>query len=269
LDPAKAILFRQSDIPEIPELMWILGTVVPMSHLERAHSYKDKLARGQSPDFGLFAYPVLMAADILLYGSDVVPVGKDQIQHIEFARDWATRFNVTFVKGYDPMEPAGAKGSPPGILKLPSYRVQASTAVLPGVDGQKMSKSYGNTIDLFGDEKEIKKKIMSIKTDSAPVEAPKPVEGSALYQLLSVMAPEGEFAALDQAWREGGKGYGDFKKKLLEYFHATFDGARQKREELSRDPAELERILLAGAEKARERAAPIMGAVRRAVGLRR
>lgn len=268
LDPTKATLFLQSDVPEIVELYWILGTVVPMANLERAHSYKDKIARGVSPDFGLFAYPVLMAADILLYGSDVVPVGKDQIQHVEFARDWATKFNVTYVKGYDPQDPDGKEGHPPGILKLPAFRVQESTAVVPGVDGQKMSKSYNNTIDLFGDDKETKKKIMGIKTDSTPVEAPKPTEDAPLYQLLKLMAPEADFKDLDQRWRAGGSGYGDFKKKLLELFHATFDPARRRREELLRDPAELDRVLADGARRAREYAAPIITQVRKAVGLR-
>ena len=180
LDPAKAILFRQSDIPEITELYWILGTVVPLSNLDRAHSYKDKLARGISADFGLFAYPVLMAADILLYGSDLVPVGRDQVQHLEFARDWATKFNLTYVPGYDPADPTGARSGAPGVLKLPEALVQETTAVVPGTDGQKMSKSYNNTIDLFGEEAEVKKRIMGIKTDSTPVEAPKPVDTRAV-----------------------------------------------------------------------------------------
>ncbi|MFZ5471811.1 MAG: tryptophan--tRNA ligase [Myxococcota bacterium] len=267
LDPTKATLFRQSDIPEIPELMWILGTVVPVANLERAHGYKDKTAKGQPADFGLFAYPVLMAADILLFGTDLVPVGKDQIQHVEFARDWATKFNMTYVKGYDPADPEGKEGHPVGILKLPRFRVQESTAVIPGIDGQKMSKSYGNAIDLFGDEKELKKRIMSIKTDSTPVQAPKPVENNALYQLLKTMAPEGEFAAVDVSWRQGGLGYGEYKKKLLEYFHATFGPARARREELLRDPGELERILREGARRARELGAPTIDSVRKAVGL--
>ncbi len=268
LDPKRATLFRQSDIPEVSELYWILGTVVPHSHLERAHSYKDKVAKGISPDFGLFAYPVLMSADILVYGSDVVPVGKDQVQHVEFARDWATKFNVTYVKGYDPADPEGKEGHPPGILKLPTARLQEATESIPGVDGQKMSKSYGNTIDLFGEDKEVKKRIMGIKTDSTPVEAPKPLDSS-LYQLLKIMAPsESEFAELDATWRAGGKGYGDYKKKLLEYFHATFDPARKRREELVKDPGEVERILKDGAERARAYAAPVMDAVRKAVGFR-
>lgn len=265
VDPNRSIFFRHSDIPELPLLYWILGTVIPLANLERAHSYKDKIAKGISPDFGLFAYPVLMAADILLYGGDMVPVGKDQIQHIEFTRDWATKFNLAYVKGYDPADPTGAKTGAPGILKLPEGFVPEEVATVPGLDGQKMSKSYGNAIEIFSDEKEIKKKIMGIKTDSSPVEAPKPTD-NALYQLLKIMAPPEEFAAIDQSWRAGGKGYGDYKKKLLELFHANFDSARKKREELLRDPAEVERILQDGARKAREMAAPIIAAVRRAVG---
>jgi tryptophanyl-tRNA synthetase len=268
LDPRRAILFRQSDIQEVLELYWILGTVVPLSNLDRAHSYKDKTARGISADFGLFAYPVLMAADILAYGSDVVPVGRDQVQHLEFARDWATKFNVTYVPNYDPADPTGAqKGRAAGILKLPQPKVREETAVVPGTDGLKMSKSYGNTIDMFGDEKELKKRIMGIKTDSTPVEAPKPTD-NALYQLLKLMAPPSEWPPLDESWRAGGKGYGEYKKKLLEYFHATFDGPRARREQLLKDPAELERLLQDGARRARELAAPVMARVREAVGLR-
>ncbi|MBX7101391.1 MAG: tryptophan--tRNA ligase [Myxococcaceae bacterium] len=266
LDPSRAVLFRQSDIPEVPELYWILGTVVPVSNLERAHSYKDKIDKGQSPDFGLFAYPVLMAVDIMLYDSDVVPVGKDQVQHLEFARDWATKFNVTYVPKYDPADPEGKKG-PKGLLKPPRALVQEETALIPGVDGQKMSKTYGNTIELFAEIKATEKKMMGIKTDSTAVESPKPVEGSALYQLLKVMAPASEWAALDASWRQGGQGYGYYKKKLVECFHVTFDGPRKRYEELQADPAEVERILKAGAAKAREYAAPVLARVRTAVGL--
>ncbi|XXF81467.1 tryptophan--tRNA ligase [Myxococcaceae bacterium GXIMD 01537] len=268
LDPKKSVLFRQSDVKEVLELYWILGSVVPFAHLERAHSYKDKVARGISPDFALFAYPVLMAADILLYSADAVPVGKDQIQHIEFARDWAVKFNTQFVPGYDPADPEGKeKGHAPGILKLPSARVQESTATVPGIDGQKMSKSYGNTIELFGDEKDIKKRIMSIKTDSTGVEAPKPTTDSPLYDLLKVMLPESEFAEVDATWRAGGKGYGDYKKKLLEAYHATFGPARKRREELLADPGELERILKDGADRARAEASALIDKVRKAVGV--
>lgn len=268
LDPKRAVLFRQSDVKEVLELNWILGTVVPMSNLERAHSYKDKLAQGISPDFGLFAYPVLMAADILLYSADSVPVGKDQIQHIEFARDWAVKFNTTYVPKYDPADPDGKeKGHAPGILRLPAARVQESTMTVPGIDGRKMSKSYGNTLEIFGDEKDLKKRIMSVKTDSTPVEAPKPTEDSPLYDLLKVMLPESEFAEVDATWRAGGKGYGDYKKKLLEAFHTTFGPARKRREELLADPGELERILKDGADRARAEAARLMDKVRKAVGV--
>ena len=267
LDPKKSLLFRQSDVPEVTELYWILGTVIPQSHLERAHSYKDKIARGLSADFGLFAYPVLMAADILLFRSDLVPVGKDQVQHIEFARDWATKFNVTYVPGYDPADPEGLKSGAPGILKLPNFRIQENTAVVPGVDGQKMSKSYGNTIEMFGEEKEVKKRIMGIKTDSTAVEAPKPTDGP-LYQLLQVMLSPAEFQEVDASWKAGGKGYGEYKKRLLEAFHSTFYAARARRAELVGDPAEIERILQDGAERARALAAPVIDQVRRAVGLR-
>ncbi|MBZ4397368.1 tryptophan--tRNA ligase [Myxococcus sp. MISCRS1] len=279
VDPKKAVLFRQSDVREVLELNWILGTVVPHAHLERAHSYKDKVAKGISPDFGLFAYPVLMAADILLYSTDFVPVGKDQIQHVEFARDWAVKFNTEYVKGYDPADPDGKeRGHAPGILKLPQARIQEATQTVPGVDGKKMSKSYGNTIEMFGDEKEIKKRIMSIKTDSTPVEAPKPVpEGKPadaslvsevpLYDLLKLMLPASEFAEVDASWRAGGKGYGEYKKKLLEAFHTTFGPARQRYAELAGDPAELERILQDGAQRARQEASVLMDKVRRAVGI--
>jgi tryptophanyl-tRNA synthetase len=268
LDPSRAILFRQSDIPEITELYWILGTVVPLSNLDRAHSYKDKVARGISADFGLFAYPVLMAADILLYGSDVVPVGRDQMQHLEFARDWATKFNIAYVPGFDPADPTGKSTGRPGILKMPEALIQEETAAVPGVDGLKMSKSYDNTIDLFADDAEIQRSIMGIRTDSTPVEAPKP-PGTALYQLLQVMLPASEFAEVDRAWREGGKGYGDFKKLLLAAYHHTFDEARARYRALAQDPAEVERILRRGAERARAVAAPVIASVREAVGIER
>ena len=268
LDPSRAILFRQSDIPEVTELYWILGTVVPLSNLDRAHSYKDKLARGIPADFGLFAYPVLMAADILLYGSDLVPVGRDQVQHLEFARDWATKFNVTYVPGYDPADPTGAKTGSPGILKLPEALVQEATAVVPGTDGQKMSKSYNNTIELFGDEGEVKKRIMGIKTDSTPVEAAKPVD-AALYHLLKIMLPEAEFASVDASWRSGGKGYGEYKKTLLAAYHGTFGEARTRYQALQKDPGSVDAVLRAGAERARAVAAPVIERVRRAVGIER
>ncbi len=261
LDPGKAILFRQSDIPEITQLFWILGSLVPLGNLKRAHSYKDKIARGVPAEFGLFAYPVLMAADILVFGADIVPVGKDQVQHLEFARDWATRFNMAFAPGYDPQDPRGRS-----ILKLPDARVPR-TPLVRGTDGLKMSKSSGNTIDLFAPEIEVHKQIMAIKTDSTPLASPKPRD-SPLYELLAIMAPVGEFAQVDTNWKAGGKGYAEFKRLLLDYFHATFATARQRREELRRHPEEVDRILIEGARRAREIAAPLMEQVRHAVGIR-
>ncbi len=266
LDPAKAIIFRQSDIPEVLELFWILGTVVPQSNLERAHSFKDKTARGVAADFGLFAYPVLMAADILAYGADGVPVGKDQVQHLEFTRDWATKFNLAYVPGYDPADPRGARNRRPGLLKIPEALVEAETAVVPGTDGEKMSKSYNNTIDLFGDDAEVKRRIMAIRTDSTPVEAPKPL-ASPLYALLKLVLPPAEFAEVEVAWRQGGRGYGDFKKTLLAGFHAAFDAPRARYRELEAQPDEVERILTAGAARARALAGPVLSGVRQAVGL--
>lgn len=267
LDPSKAILFRQSDIPEITELHWILGCLVPLSHLERAHGYKDKTARGIAANFGLVAYPVLMAADILAFGADVVPVGKDQKQHLEFARDWATRFNLAFVAGYDPQDPeASQQGNVRGILKLPQARLQETAALVPGTDGQKMSKSSGNTIDLFADDDSVRKQIMGIKTDSTSIELPKP--DNALHRLLQLVAPPARFAQIDASWHSGGKGYAEYKRALLECFHETFAAARRRREELIRDRAAIEGILADGARRARDIAAPIIDQVRRAVGIR-
>ena len=262
LDPQRSILYRQSDVPEVCELMWILTSVTPMGLLERSHAYKDKTSQGLPLDHGLFAYPVLMAADILLYDTDVVPVGKDQVQHLEFARDWATKFNIAYSPGYDP-----AKKDSGGLLKLPTARVQAETAVVPGTNGGKMSKSQNNTITLFGTDKEVEKAIKGIKTDSAAVESPKPTENAPLYDLLKLMAPPGEWAAIDAEWKAGGKGYGHFKGKLIESYHATFDGPRKVYAELAANPDEVEKILQAGAQKAREYAAPVIKRVRAAVGL--
>ncbi|CAN5464648.1 tryptophan--tRNA ligase [soil metagenome] len=269
LDPKKAVLFRQSDIAEIPELFWILTAVTPMGMLERAHSYKDKIARGLSPGAGLFTYPVLMAADILLYGSDAVPVGKDQVQHVEIARDIATKFNLAYVPGYDPKRDEDPKTCKvQGILRLPQAMIHEATAVVPGIDGQKMSKSYHNTIDLFASDAETKKKIMSIKSDSTPMESPKDPTANPIHALLALFANEAEMAEIDKSYRDGGKGYGHYKVQLVELFHAKFDGARKKRVELEADIAYVDAVLNEGAEKAREIAAPIMKNVREAVGLR-
>ena len=265
IDPKRATLFRQSDIPEVSELYWLLGTVVPMSNLERAHSYRDKIENKHinDPEFGLFAYPVLMAADILLYDSDLVPVGKDQTQHLEFARDWATKFNMMYVKGFDPNKPKNE------VFKLPKARTRDETAVVPGRDGQKMSKSYNNTIDLFGTDKEVEKQIKSVKTDSTPPEAPKPTTDAPLYELLKLVLGSEQFASVDADWKSGGvnKGYGYFKGLLIEGYQATFARPRARYQELIADPAEVERQLKLGAEKARTYAAPVMARVRASVGL--
>ena len=265
LDPERAILFRQSDVREHTELFWMLGSIVPLSDLKNAHSYKDKLARGQRPEFGLFAYPILMAADILIYDSDVVPVGQDQRQHVEYARDWATKFNLAYVPGYRPEDATGSRGGNAGVLKLPEARILEQTAVVPGVDGQKMSKTYNNSIDLFASDKAVKKAIMGIKTDSTPVEDPKP-KNSPLYDLMKVMAAPSDFTDFERRWLSGGAGYGVFKKELLDLFHATFAGARARKAELEQDPAAVEQILRTGADRARELASRQMARVRQAVG---
>ncbi|HEY3448801.1 MAG TPA: tryptophan--tRNA ligase [Myxococcales bacterium] len=268
LDPKRSILFRQSDVPWHAELFWIIATVTPVALMERGTSYKDKIARGLSPNLGLFTYPTLQAADILIYDSDLVPVGSDQRQHIEFTRDIATKFNSTYVKGYDPQDPEnkGGKGAK-GILKLPDAHILDATAVVPGTDGQKMSKSYSNTIDLFGEDKALKKQIMGIVTDSTPVEAPKDPDKNTVFALLKLFLPAEELKAVEESFRKGGTGYGEYKKRLLEAFHARFDEARKRRAELEKDPAEVERILQDGAKRARALAEPLMDEVRRAVGL--
>jgi len=253
LDPARSVIYRQSDMHEIPELTWYLSTVTSMGLLQRCHSFKDKVAQGVVPSHGLFAYPVLMAADILIVRSDLVPVGKDQKQHLEVTRDIAASFHAVY----------GVE-----VFTMPEPLIGDEVAVVPGLDGQKMSKSYGNTIDIFGPEKPIRKRIMSLVTDSTPVEAPKPTEGSALYQLLKIFAPPDEIPWVERAFSEGGIGYGEMKKRLFEYFLATFGEARSRYDELVADPAEVERILLAGADRARETVAPLMDEVRKAVGIR-
>jgi tryptophanyl-tRNA synthetase len=254
LDPSRSVIYRQSDLPEVTELSWYLSTVTSMGLLQRCHSFKDKVAQGVVPSHGLFAYPVLMAADILIVKSDLVPVGKDQKQHLEVTRDVASSFHSVYSSE---------------VFSLPEPLILDDVAVVPGVDGRKMSKSYENTIDIFGPEKPIRKKIMSIVTDSTPVEEPKPTEDNALYDLLKLFAPDdSERAWVESAFSEGGVGYGDMKKRLFDFYLATFSEARARYEELKDDPAEVERILAAGAETARETAAPLMKQVRVAVGIR-
>ena len=252
LDPEKCVLFRQSDVPEHCELSWILSTVTPMGLLERCHSYKDKVANGIKPSHGLFAYPVLMAADILIYDSDIVPVGKDQKQHVEVTRDIAIKMNETFGEG---------------LLKLPTPRIREDTAVVPGLDGQKMSKSYDNTIQLFEELPALKKKIMGIKTDSTPVEDPKSTENSSILALYKLVASEADYQTMIADHERGGVGYGDFKKRLLQAVTDHFAPFRERRAEIVADPKYVDRVLAEGAEKARAVARKTLGRVRDAVGL--
>ena len=252
LDPDGAALFRHSDVPQVTELAWILSTVAPMGLLERATSYKDKLARGLPATVGLFSYPILMAADILIYDSDVVPVGKDQKQHIEITRDLAVKMNEAF-------------GT---IFKLPEARIKAATETVPGIDGQKMSKSYGNNIDIFGDEKEMRKRVMSIVTDSTPVEAPKDPAKSTIFKLYSLVASKDEIAAMREKFLKGGTGYGDFKKQLFEKLWEYFAPMRKRREEILSDKSYIDDVLEKGATRANEIADKVMKRVREAVGLR-
>jgi tryptophanyl-tRNA synthetase len=252
LDPERATLFRHSDVPQVTELAWILSTVAPMGLLERAHSYKDKLARGMAATVGLFNYPVLMAADILIYDSDIVPVGKDQKQHIEMTRDLAVKMNETF--GH--------------IFKLPEARIQSATETVPGIDGQKMSKSYGNNIDIFGDEKEMRKRVMSIVTDSTLVDTPKAPANSTIFKLYSLVASNDEIADMRERFVKGGTGYGDFKKELFEKLWEYFAPMRKRREEILSDKSYIDGVLARGAKRANEIADQVMDRVRKAVGLR-
>ena len=258
LDPERATLFRHSDVPQVTELAWILSTVAPMGLLERAHSYKDKLARGLSATVGLFSYPVLMAADILIYDSDVVPVGKDQKQHIEMTRDLAVKMNEIF----------GQSERDGQIFKLPEARIQPTTETVPGIDGQKMSKSYGNNIDIFGDEKEMRKRVMSIVTDSTPVEASKDPAKSTIFKLYSLVAFKNENAAMREKFLKGGTGYGDFKKQLFEKLWEYFGPMRKRREEILTDKSYIDSVLKKGATRANEIAEQVMKRVRKSVGLR-
>ena len=255
-DPDHGALFLQSDVPQVAELEWILSTVAPMGLLERAHSYKDKLARGMVASAGLFIYPVLMAADILIYDSDIVPVGKDQKQHIEITRDLAVKMNETY--GSEPDRP---------IFKLPAPRIQPETETVPGIDGQKMSKSYGNTIDIFGEEKETQKRVMSIVTDSTPVEAPKNPDTSTTFQLFSLFGSKDEIAEMRDRFRKGGTGYGEFKKQLFDKLWDYFAPMRKRRQELLADELYVDKALVRGAQRANEVADGVMIRVRAAVGL--
>jgi len=252
LDPAKSVFWRQSDVPAVCELTWIIGSLAPMGLLERSHSYKDKIAKGLSPNFGLFAYPVLMAADILLYDTEFVPVGQDQKQHLEITRDIAIKFNQTYGETFVVPEPV----------------IREDIAVIPGLDGQKMSKSYGNTIDLFGDEKAICKKVMSIVMDSRTPAEPKPdADRNLAIQLLKLVAPAEVAADWENRLRAGGLGYGDLKKALFEHYWTYFAAARTRRAELVADLGYVERVLQDGAERARVVAGAVLERARRASGL--
>jgi tryptophanyl-tRNA synthetase len=252
LDPAKATFFRQSDVPEVCELAWILSTLTPMPMLENCHSYKDKTARGLTPNHGLFAYPVLMAADILIYDSDLVPVGQDQKQHVEVTRDIATKFNHTFGE----------------TLRLPKSRIKEEVAKVPGLDGEKMSKSYDNTITIFEPEKALRKKVMGIKTDSTPVEDPKDPDNSLIVDLYKLVAPEADVDALKADFRRGGTGYGDFKKRLFEAIWLHFEPMRQRRANLENNLDYVHEVLRKSADRARSIAQATMDRVRLASGLR-
>lgn len=252
LDPARCYFWVQSDVPETTELAWILSCLTPIGLMERAHSYKDKIAKGLQANLGLFSYPVLMAADILINQTEVVPVGKDQKQHVEMARDIAIKFNNTFGE----------------VFTIPEPEIPAEIASIPGTDGQKMSKSYGNTIPIFTDEKTLKKIVMGIVTDSKPVEEPKEPKGNTIYELYKLFAEKKETEALAQKFRAGGMGYGEAKKMLLEKIQTTFAPYQEKRAWYAGHPQEVEKILKDGAEKVRAVSHETMRKVREATGLK-
>ncbi len=253
LDPQRTVFFRQSDVPEVTELTWLLGTVTPMGLLERCHSYKDKLAKGISPNFGLFAYPVLMAADILIYDSNVVPVGRDQKQHVEVTRDIAIKFNEQYGQTF----------------VIPEPQIREEVAVVPGTDGQKMSKSYGNTIDIFGEQKATRKRIMSIVMDSRTPQEPKPdADRNLAVQLLKLVAPAETGREYEERLRAGGLGYGDLKKALFEHYWNFFASARAKRVELAANLGYVNQVLADGAAKARVKAREVVERAKLAAGLR-
>ena len=252
LDPKKSVFFKQSDVPEVAELAWILTTLTPMGMLERATSYKDKIARGIAPNHGIFAYPVLMAADILIYDSNVVPVGRDQKQHVEMTRDIAAKFNETYGQTF----------------VIPEPQIRDEVAVVLGTDGQKMSKSYGNTIEIFGDEKAIRKKIMGITMDSRTPAEPKPdADKNLAIQLLKLVAPADAAKDIEDRLRAGGLGYGDLKKALFEHYWNYFADARKKRAELAANLDHVNKVLSDGAAKANILARQVLNRAKKASGL--
>jgi tryptophanyl-tRNA synthetase len=252
LDPQKSTFFRQSDVPEVTELTWMLSSVTPMGLLERAHSFKDKTAKGISPNHGLFAYPVLMAADILIYDSHLVPVGRDQKQHLEMTRDIAIKWNQVYGETF----------------VIPEPHIRDDVAEVSGIDGQKMSKSYGNTVEIFGDEKAVRKKIMSIVTDARPPQEPKPdAEQNIAIQLLRLVAPADIAREHEDRLRAGGLGYGDLKKALFEHYWNYFTDARKRRTELTANLDYVNQVLRQGAEKARSVARGVLDRAKRLSGL--
>jgi tryptophanyl-tRNA synthetase len=252
LDPKKSVFFRQSDVPEVCELAWILSTLTPMSMLEKAHSFKDKAAKGIPINHGLFAYPVLMAADILIYDSNVVPVGQDQKQHVEMTRDIAIKFNEAYGQTF----------------VIPEPQIRGETAKVPGLDGEKMSKSYGNTLEIFGEEKPLRKKVMGIKMDSRLPEEPKPDSDQNLaIQLMKLVAPKDAATDFENRLRAGGLGYGDLKKGLFEHYWNHFAEARKRRAELAANLDYVNGVLAEGAAKARSVAQKVLKRARKASGL--
>jgi len=252
LDPDRCTFWVQSDVPEVCELTWMLSVLTPMGLLERCHAFKDKVAKNIPASHGLFSYPVLMAADILLYQSQVVPVGKDQKQHVEVARDIAIRFNNAFGETF----------------VIPEPEISETTAIVPGIDGQKMSKSYDNTIPIFLGEKALRKRVMAIQTDATPVEAPKNPDTCNLYALLKLFAPAEKMQAVHELYVNGGAAYGYLKQDLFELINEYFADARRKKEELLANPDYLRQILAKGAEKARAKATVTLDLARDRMGLK-
>jgi tryptophanyl-tRNA synthetase len=252
LDPSKCTFFAQSDVPQVTELSWMLGTLCPVSLMEKAVSYKDKVSQGLSANVGLFTYPILQAADILIYHSDIVPVGADQKQHIEITRDLAVKFNMAYDGDF---------------LRMPDARIVEAVATVPGTDGRKMSKSYNNTIGIFDEGKELKDKVMSIQTDSTPLEDPKDPDTCNVYALIKLFASKEQSADIASKYRKGGYGYGHAKKELLSLIDDYFREARERRKALASDIDGLHKVLRDGGEKARERAEQVMTPIRKATGI--
>lgn len=254
LDPNRATLFRQSDVPEVTELTWILSVVTPVGLMERCHAYKDKVSQGTPASMGLFSYPILMAADILIYDSHVVPVGQDQKQHIEVTRDIAGSFNHQY--GRD-------------VFVLPEPYILPDVAVVPGLDGRKMSKSYGNVVEIFGDREDIERRIRRMKTDSTPVEDPKDPDSCNVFAVFRLMASPEECEEMARRYREGGVGYGEVKARIVELFFETFGEARERRQELDAHPEVVREIYAEGGRRARAKAQEVLERAREAAGIGR